>query len=166
LGKISFSGLTEAELPEILRIYNYYVLNSTATFHLEPLSEKEMRELVFFNHPRYRTFVIRDESGILGYVLLCPFNKREAYSRTAEVTIYLRHDVTGKGVGGRALEFIEEFARQNGIKVLIAIICAENIMSTRLFQKNGYTECARYRQVGEKFGRLLVTAAYEKILDY
>ena len=43
--------IKEEHLADVLRIYNHYVLNSTATFHAHTLAPDEMRELVFFSKP-------------------------------------------------------------------------------------------------------------------
>lgn len=162
---ITFQAAEPEHLPHILDIYSYYVLNSTATFQINPPSMEEMAQMVFFDNPRYQTFVILDAEVICGYVLLAQFKNREAYDRTAEVTIYLRPDYAGKGIGSRALQYIEEFARTRDIHVLVAVISGENQQSINLFARNGYSQCAFYRQVGQKFGQLLDVVAYQKILS-
>ncbi len=159
-----FREVQESDLPEVLKIYNYYVQNSTATFSIKPLSIDEMRDLVFFDNSKYTTFIIQDNGTICGYVLLAQYKKREAYDGTAEVTIYLRHDFTGKGFGSLAIQFIEEFAGRRNIHALVAIICSENGQSIRLFEKNGYTQCAHYKEVGRKFDRYLDVVCYQKII--
>ncbi|HOQ09388.1 MAG TPA: N-acetyltransferase family protein [Syntrophomonadaceae bacterium] len=162
---ITFQAIKPEHLPYVHDIYTHYVLNSTATFQIVPPTLEEMAEMVFFDNPRYQTFVILDGEVICGYVLLTRFHKREAYNRTAEVTIYLHPDHTGKGIGTQALQHIEEFARAQDIHVLVALVSGENQPSIKLFSRQGYSQCACYRQVGEKFGRLLDMVAYQKILD-
>ncbi len=162
--KYKFVEISEKNLPVVLDIYNYYVENSTATFHSRPLTEMEMREIVYFEKPVYKTYIILDGDDIQGYVLITPFKKREAYDKTAEITVYLKHDCLGKGAGSEAVKFIESFAAKNGIHVLVAVICSENDESIKLFEKNGYSKCAHYREVGKKFGRLLDVVSYQKIL--
>lgn len=103
-----FIELTETQLPQIVAIYNYYVQHSTATFHGHPLSSEEMRELVFFDNPKYKTFVIMQNDELHGYLIITQHKKREAYDGTAEVTIYLKPDSLGKGIGSQALKFAEE----------------------------------------------------------
>ncbi len=49
---------------------------------------------------------------------------------------------------------MEDIARDAGIKVLMGIISGDNMESIALFKKLGYWQCAHYRQVGEKFGRI------------
>ena len=156
--------LKEDHLTKIREIYNYYILNSTATFHAHPLSIDEMRELVFFDNPKYKTFAILDGHDLCGYVILTQHKKREAYDGTAEVTVYLQPDCIGKGLGSLALRYIEDIAKKSNIHVLVATICGENNQSIGLFEKNSYFKCAHYKEVGQKFGKLLDLVAYQKIL--
>lgn len=167
MNEVVFEEIREEHLPQVLDIYTYYVLNTTATFHTQPLSAAEMRELVFFERPPYQTFVILDspqERGISGYVILTQYKKREAYNQTAEVTVYLKPDCIGRGLGSLALRHIEKYARERGIHALVATICGENAKSIHLFTRNGYFQCAHYREVGRKFGQLLDSVAYQKLI--
>ena len=159
-----FEEIQAEHLPDVREIYTYYILNSTATFHQHILSLAEMRELVFFDNPKYITYIILDQGKLCGYVLLTQHKKREAYDTTAEVTIYLQPNYTGKGLGSRALKFIEAKAVANGFHVLVATICGENEQSLKLFEKSGYTKCAHYKEVGRKFDRWLDLIAYQKII--
>lgn len=165
MGENYFCEISEDYLDEVLQIYNYYVLNTTATFHSGQLTKDEMRNLVFFDCKRYKTFVICEDSNVCGYVLITQHKKREAYDSTAEVTIYLKPDYTGKGLGSIAIKSIEGYAKQQGLHVLVATICGQNEASIRLFKNNGYMKCAHYKEVGKKFGQLLDIVAYQKIIS-
>lgn len=159
-----FEVMNEAHLPQVLEIYNYYILNSTATFHYHPLTLSEMREILFFEDPKYTSYVILDGEELCGYCILCPFKKREAYNISAEITVYLKPEAAGKGFGSRAVQHIEAVAQSRGIHSLVAVICSENSVSIKLFERNGYRQCAHYREIGRKFGRLLDVVSYQKIL--
>lgn len=159
-----FTEIRAEHLTQVLEIYNYYVLNSTATFHTQALTLDEMKEIVFFENPPYKTFVLGKEDNIHGYVLITQFKKREAYDRTAEVTIYLHPEYLGQGLGTAGLKHIEEYARHNNFHTLIAIICGQNEQSIRMFAKQGYQKCAHYLEVGLKFGQFLDVVSYQKIL--
>lgn len=163
--KITFDEIKEEHLDEVLKIYTHYVLNTNATFHAHALSKDEMRELVFFENPKYKTFVIKSADTINGYAILTQHKKREAYDGTAEVTVYLKPEYIGKGIGSQAIKFIEDIAKQQNIHVLIAIICGENSKSINLFARNGFSKCAHYKEVGTKFGQLLDVIAYQKIIS-
>lgn len=163
--EISFDEIKNSDLPIVMEIYNHYVLNTTATFHSRALTLEEMKELVFFENPKYKTFVIKYFKEIYGYVILAEHKKREAYDGTAEVTVYLRTKCIGKGIGTKALKHIEEYAKTNNIHVLIATICGANEKSIDIFIRNGYEKCAHYKETGRKFGQLLDVVAYQKIIN-
>lgn len=160
----SILPVTERHLPAILSTYNHYVSHSTATFHTHLLTIDEMRGLVFFQNPRYRAYAIIIDDDFAGYVLLTQHKAREAYNSTAEVTIYLAPDFTGKGLGRLALSYIEGIAREIGFHALIATVCGENTQSLALFERCGYERCAHYKEVGYKFDRYLDLIALEKLL--
>ncbi|HHT49551.1 MAG TPA: N-acetyltransferase [Firmicutes bacterium] len=162
--KVELAKIKAEDISALLAIYNYYVLNTTATFHVKVLTEEEMGQLVFFNDPQYETNVIKVEGKICGYVLLTQYKKREAYKRTGEITIYLKSEATGKGIGNAALRYIERVAQEKGFHALIATVCAENEPSIKLFTKNGYQKCAHFSEVGWKFGRWLDIVVFQKIL--
>jgi len=164
LDNIIFEEVKEKHLPEILDIYAFYVLNTTVTFHTHVPSMEEMKEILFFDSPKYGSFVIKDKDQICGYVILSRFSKREAYDITAEVSIYLAPEYTGRGIGGRAIDVIEDFARDNGIQILVAGVCGENTMSIKLFEKKGFVKCGHFKGVGKKFGRLLDLLYFQKAI--
>jgi L-amino acid N-acyltransferase YncA len=155
----------EKDVHEITALYNYYVENSTATFSINSFTEDEMRKLLFFDNPLYRSFTIRCGGIMAGYGIVSNFKKREAYDTTAEITIYLKPESSGKGIGTPALTLLENFAKSVNLHVLISTVCAENIQSLRLFEKNGYTRCAHYKEIGRKFERFLDIIILEKIIS-
>lgn len=161
---IGFIEMKEEFLPEVTRIYNHYILNSTATFHAGEMSQKDMGEIVFTGNARFKSFVVKADERICGYSILSPFKKREAYDATAEVTVYLDPGYTGKGIGSKAIKHLEEVASEDGFHVLLAVICGENHSSIELFKKLGYEKCAHYKEVGKKFGRWLDVVSYQKII--
>lgn len=161
---IEFDLAKEDYLDDVLNIYNYYILHTTATFSIRPITKEEMHKIMFSGLKRFPSFVIKEGKEIIGYVLLARYKAREAYDRTAEVTIYLKEGYEGKGIGSLALKHIEEFAVKHEFRALLAVICAENEESIALFNKFEYFRCADFKQVGEKFGRVLDVVIYEKLL--
>lgn len=160
-----FTEIQEKDLDKVLEIYNYYVEKSTATFHLNRIKIDELRELIFLNHPKYKSYLIYENEELYGYCGLLPFKKKQAYDRTAELTIYLKPNFTGKGIGGIAVKYLEQIAKKNNFSVLIGIVSNDNIGSIKFFKKLGYEKCAHFKRVGEKFGKILDVVAYQKVLE-
>ena len=159
---VTFSLVTENDLGTIKEIYNYYVLNTTATFHNEPVTIPTLREFLFINDPKYPSFCIREYNTTIGYCFLTRYKNRQAYDRTVEISIYLRPENTGRGIGALALKYLEEAAKNAGVRVIIGTLSGENHASIRLMEKHGYTRCAQLKNVGEKFGKVLDVVMYEK----
>ena len=163
--EVQFLEMKEEHLPIVREIYDYYVQNTTASFHTGSVSIKDLKEFIFIADPKYNSYLILHEANICGYAYLTRFKKREAYDRTAEITVYLKAGEIGKGIGRAALHYLEKKAIQNGIRVLIATISGSNKHSLHVFENCGYFCCGHFKQVGEKFGQVLDVFTYEKILE-
>lgn len=157
--------LKDSDYPDVKEIYDYYVVNTTVTFSTQKISLAELKETIPAGHPKYKSFIIKSNGIVCGFCYLSQYKKRQAYDRTAEISVYLKPEFTGKGAGKQILEKMETVARANGIIVMVGIITAENKQSVRLFEKCGFEKCAHYKKVGEKFNRILDVVAYQKILD-
>jgi L-amino acid N-acyltransferase YncA len=162
--KPEYLELKEEDLPIVKEIYDYYVLNSTATFHKEKVTIQELKDSILLNHPKYKSFLITYNLTICGFCYISQYKKRQAYDRTAEITIYLRPEYFGKGIGTQTIIMLEKTAFKHGIKVLIGIISGDNLSSISLFEKCGFEKCGHYKQVGEKFDKILDVVSYQKIL--
>jgi L-amino acid N-acyltransferase YncA len=164
LVNLSFEEITQQHLKEIREIYNYYVLNTTISFHTDELDQDQIKASVINKDKRYKSYVIYDDHEIKGYVLITQYKSKQAYDISGEVTIYLKPNCLGQGIGRQALQFIEEVARTQGFHTLIATICMENTRSKSLFEKNGYEQCALFKEIGYKFDRRLDIGSFQKIL--
>jgi L-amino acid N-acyltransferase YncA len=161
---LSFIEINDQHLEEVTAIYNYYVMHTTISFHTEPIALEQMKVSVMNKDPRYKTYVIYDNEEIKGYVLISQYKSKQAYDRSGEVTIYLKPNSLGQGIGKQALQFIEIAAKKQGFHTLIATICTENTRSKTLFEKSGYEQCALFKEIGYKFNRRLDIGSFQKIL--
>lgn len=135
------------------------------SFHTEKLSEEDMKEKVFFTNPAFQAFSIWLGDELVGFCAVSPWKKQQAYRHTGEINIYLSAAHTGKGIGGKAIAYLLDYAKANDIQNLIAGLCSENYPSKRLFEKAGFEPCAHFTNVGKKFGRLLDTVYLQKQLS-
>jgi phosphinothricin acetyltransferase len=163
--KIEFVDLVEAHLVIVKDIYNYYIENTTATYYTEKISINELKEFIPIQNNKYKSFLINIDNECCGFCYYSQYKKRQAYDRTAELSIYLKPEYTGKGIGKTAIDYLENVARQNGISVLIGIISGDNESSQKTFQKSGYEKCGHFKQIGEKFNKILDVVTYQKIIQ-
>ena len=161
---IVLKELSEDDLVIVKEIYDHYILKSTATFHTEPITIDELKDFMYVGDDKYKSYLIEYEGKVCGYCYLAPYKKRQAYAKTAELTLYLKPEFGGKGIGKWVLSEMETISLKHGINNLLGIITGENANSIKLFDKCGYTKCGHFVEVGEKFNRLLDVLAYQKIL--
>ncbi len=161
---LSFKEPKEAELQFILDIYNYYIVNTTVNWYLNQISIQQLKNHIFIDHEKYKTYLIYNNDNKIGFCFLTQFRKKDAYARTGEIGIYLKPGFTGKKFGQEIIKHLENTAKSNNIKVIIASISSDNLPSIKLVEKMGYVQCAHYKEVGEKFGKLLDVIDYQKIL--
>ncbi|ABP67601.1 GCN5-related N-acetyltransferase [Caldicellulosiruptor saccharolyticus DSM 8903] len=147
---------TISDIPQILSIYNYEVLNSSSTFDTRPKSTEDFLKLFDMHSYKYPIYVVEDgTNSIIGYGYLSPFSDKEGYSITVEDSIYIHHLHRGKGIGKMLLKFLIQKAREKGFKNIIAKICAENQPSLNLHKSLGFVEVGKLYSVGYKFNRYL-----------
>lgn len=163
--KIQYIVITESDFEFIKEIYNYYILHSTTTYYTERISIEELKEFILPGHKKYKSYIIKVNDNNCGFCYISQFKKRQAYDRTAEVSLYLKPEYTGQGIGKNALRHLEKVASKNNICVLIGIISGDNERSMKLFEKSGYEKCAHLKQVGEKFNKILDVVYYQKIIN-
>jgi L-amino acid N-acyltransferase len=155
---------TTADLDAIRAIYNYYVERSTCTFQLEPDTEEERLAWFQTRSPAHPVIVAEIGAEVAGWGSLSQWNKRAAYARTVEGSIYIRHDMHRRGLGKALLVDLIERARQLGHHTIIGGACTEQSASLALQAYLGFELVGTFRQVGHKFGRWLDVAYTQLIL--
>ncbi len=157
--------MREEDLPVVLGIYNHYIATTTATFDLEPISMETFQTRVLLDHDLYKAYVIHQMGEIAGFCFLSQFKKHESYDRTAEVGVYLKPEHVRQGLGTKAVGHLERVAAAKGLRVLLASISGENDASIKFFRTLGWEQCAHFRKVGEKWGRIIDVVFFQKLLE-
>lgn len=147
--------VTQRDVKRITEIYNDYIINTTISFEVKPLTEDEMRnriESVLAHGP----FLVWEEDGeIAGYCYAHPWKERAAYHNTLETTVYLAPQYFRRGIGSQLMRELINKCRVDNIKVLIACITANNEASIKMHEALGFKQVSYFSQVGEKFGQWL-----------
>lgn len=153
-----------ADAAAIAAIYNEYVLNTTITFEIEPVSVEEMSSRIAGFSVKYPYLVYEEGGEVLGYAYAHRWKERAAYAQTLETTIYLRSDARNRGIGRLLMARLIDDCRQWGAHALIACITEGNLASVALHQRMGFQQVACFHQVGRKFDQWLGVSDYELVL--
>ncbi|MBW4496916.1 MAG: GNAT family N-acetyltransferase [Oscillatoria princeps RMCB-10] len=143
----------ERDLPAIVGIYNASISQRMATADLEPVPV-ESRRMWFRAHTpaRFPIWVVEVEGEIAGWLSFQLFYGRPAYSKTAEVSVYVAPKYQRRGIGRQLLSRAISQSPALGFKTLIAFIFAHNLPSLQLFEGLGFERWGYLPAVAELDG--------------
>lgn len=173
---------TEADAVELLAIYRPYVEKTAITFEYEVPTVEEFKDRIRHKLERYPYIVVEStETGkteILGYAYASPFKERAAYDWSVELSVYVREDCKGKGIGKKLYAAMEKCLKAQGICNLYACIgvpstdangnrlCDEHLdMNSVDFHSHmGYELIGEFHKCGYKFDRWYSMVWMEKMI--
>src|SRR5580698_1726603 len=136
---LTYRDATLDDLPGIVAIYNSTVPSRLVTADLEPVSIESRLAWFHAHGPQARPLWVVEEGGkVIAWLSFTDFYGRPAYSRTAEVSIYLAEDARGKGLGKQLLEAALARAPSLGIDTVLGFVFGHNEPSLRLFRGFGF----------------------------
>ncbi|QQO09404.1 GNAT family N-acetyltransferase [Breznakiella homolactica] len=157
--------VTDADAPAIAGIYNYYIEYTPASFEELPLSNEEMAGRIRDITAAYPWFVWEENGEITGYAYAGKFKERSAYRYSVEDSIYLKPNLTGKGIGTALLTALLDVLRKTECHAVISGITLPNDGSVRLHEKFGFNKVAHFKEVGFKLGEWRDVGYWELILS-
>lgn len=156
---------TEHDLSAIKDIYNYAVLNTTATYDINPRDDKYFADMLSEHTGKYLLAVYEDNGDIIGYVALSQFSRRDAYDITAELSVYVKADCQNKHIGTQLMEYALRYAQtESRFLTIVSLITSDNEHSIYLHKKFGFEFGGKIKNAGFKFNRMLGVDIYYKNL--
>jgi L-amino acid N-acyltransferase YncA/phosphoglycolate phosphatase-like HAD superfamily hydrolase len=143
------------DLPALTELYNHYVLETVATFDVEPWTVEARGP--WFDHysevGRHRLLVAVDGDSLLGYATSSMFRGRVAYQPSVETSVYLDPAATGRGVGSMLYQRLFTDLQTEDVHRAFAGIAQPNPASVALHRRFGFTQIGTFDEVGRKNGR-------------
>ena len=168
---IEIRTATVDDAEEILAIYSPYVKNTAISFEYEPPSIEEFRERIRKTLESFPYLVAVSDGEIIGYTYAGKFHPRAAFLHSAELSIYLRQDMRGKGIGKILYTEIERILKTKGIINLYALVAyadeEDNYIShdSVIFHEvMGYKTVGKCKKCGYKFDRWYDMLFMEKFI--
>jgi L-amino acid N-acyltransferase len=155
-GTIEIADAGEPDLPGLTAIYNEVIATSTAVYSDQPVTAAERRQWWQARSAQgYPVLVARDAQGVAGFATFGDFRAWPGYRFTVEHSVHIRADVRGHGLGSQLVQALLPRAQALGKHMMIGGVDAANTASIRFHERLGFTQAARLREVGFKFGRWL-----------
>lgn len=154
------------DLESLLDIYNYEVLNGTATFDMHPKTYEERLDWFHGHNVENHPLIVAEADGrVVGYASLSPYRAKEAYKKTVELSVYISPEHRRRGIARRLIcDILEEARQREDIHTVISVITSGNDASIHLHKEFGFTHCGTLKEVGEKFGKLLDVDNYQVLV--
>lgn len=140
---------------EIAKIYNEGIEDRIATLETNLRKAEDIKEWFNGSSGKYKVIVIEDEEGlVVGWASLNVFNSRCCYSGVADISIYIKRDMRGKGMGRTLLKYLIDTAKELGFNKLVLSTFDYNETGKKLYKYLGFREVGTYMNQGildEKF---------------
>ena len=145
------------DLSAITAIYGHHVLHATGTFETTPPDEADMRTRRADVLAKGLPYLVVEVAGqVAGFAYCQWFKPRPAYRFSAEDSIYLAPDQSGKGLGRLLLTALIAEAERVGVRKLIAVIGdSANAGSVGVHRALGFNQVGVLKSCGWKFGKWL-----------
>ena len=159
---------TASDLPALRDLFNALIPTRTIAWrdHLASLGEMQ-QWFADQQHAGNPVFVEERAGAVVGYTTWTRFRygpRFPGYAHTVELTIHVRGDQHGTGVGRALIERLLEEARNRDMHAVLAGIDGENRESVAFHQAMGFVEVARMPEVGRKFDRWLDLIFMQRIV--
>jgi L-amino acid N-acyltransferase YncA len=152
------------DLRSILEIYNDAVLSSTSTFDIDPVTI-EARKIWFDEHDMHYPLIVADASRVVaGYCSISAYSKKHGYSKTVEMSVYVRENFRRQCIGSALTKNMIARARRLGYHAIISSVSDSNVISKRLYKNLGFEFRGHLKQVGYKFGKWQDLALFELLI--
>lgn len=160
-----FRDATPADAAAIAEIYNASIAAGGATMDQEPKSAEDIREQMAAFSPRETILLLEDGRNVLGWGIIKRYSDRRGYRFCCETAVYLRRDLTGRGLGTRIKLALIERCRRYGYHHLVAKIFAGNVASVEYNKKLGYEVVGTQKQIGYAGGNWQDIVILQLVLD-
>lgn len=143
-------------------IYNAAIAERSSTFETEPRSAKDFDERIGVE--RFPLLVAERGGRAIGWAGLSQYSARPWYADIAECSIYVDAGARGQGVGTALTEALAAEAERRGFYKLLGKIFPDNIVSTRLVERCGFSTVGVHRRHGRLDGEWRDCVLVERLL--
>ncbi len=160
---------TLEDLSALTDIYNHYVVNTSITFDLHPVTVDERRAW-FDEHAaqrRHRLLVAVGDGGTcVGYATSSRWRPKAAYDTTVETSVYCRPEVIGTGCGTSLYSALFSALGGEDIQTMVAGVSLPNPASVALHERFGFRSVGVFKDVGRKFDALWDVEWFQRPLRF
>lgn len=161
---IAYRKANPGDAQAIADIWNEGIEDGNATFEINNRSGAWISNWLVNRDPRYSVLVADNGMNILGWLSLNPFSQRGAYRFVADISIYIKRNYRGTGIGSGILDCGIMEAKRNNFHKLVLTMIYGNEPARKLYISHGFTEVGIMHEQGMLNNKWIDTEIMEKIL--
>lgn len=164
-GEIVVRPVARDDLPAIREIANWAIRNTAAIFRSEPDTLAYWTRLWEDTRDRHPWLAAACDGSVVGFARSSSFMGRCGFASAAEVSVYVRHDRRGGGIGRALYARLIPRLRAQGYRSLVAEIARPNPASERLHGVFGFEKVGELKRLGWKRNRWHDVAFWQLMLQ-
>ena len=165
--KLKIKSMSEKNLKEAHKIYNYYIINSFSNFEEKKLTFKDFyKNYKNIKNNKFPYLVALDYEKVVGLAYLNKFREKSGYRYAFENTIYVHNKYIRQEIGFKLLEELVNISKKNKkIKTIVAIIGSiGGAGSIKLHKKLGFKKMGVLKKIGFKKNKWIDSIFLQKDL--
>jgi L-amino acid N-acyltransferase YncA len=165
--KFSIRLVTENDAPDVLNIYEPYVLNTIISFEYEPPSLEEYKQRIKTTTSEFPWLVCLQNNIVAGFAYAGKHRYRSAYQWSPESTVYMSPEFHRRGIARILYETLFDTLQLQGYYNVFAGVGLPNEKSTAFHAAMGFEEIGTFKKIGYKMGNWHDTKWFQlKLQEY
>ena len=156
--KTEIAEMVPADWPEVECIYLEGIETGLATFETQSPGWENWDA----GHLQNCRLVAKVNGQIVGWAALSPVSRRQVYKGVAEVSIYIKNDFKGKGLGKSLFQELIAAAEAEGFWTLQSSVFRENVATIAVHKSMGFREIGYREKVAQLHGMWRDTVLLER----
>ncbi len=154
-----------ADAPALAALLNHWIEGTAVTFNPVPKTEADILAMIADKAAAGHAFLVAESGGqVIGQASYGQFRGGPGYRTCMEHSISLLPGAHGKGLGRALLTAVEDHARTEGARQMLAGVSGENPEGQAFHARMGYAHIATIPKAGFKFGRFIDLVLMQKFL--
>jgi len=136
---------------QIAAIYDHYARTTCFTFAERGPDAAHYAQVITQGY--YPFLVWEEDECVAGFAYADLFRTKDAYRWDVELTLYLRPECTGRGMGSRLMRTLLALLKAQGFLLAYSCITSSNAPSLALHRKLGFSALGEFLRTGFKHGQ-------------
>ena len=141
VAKVTFRPATSADEADLLRRMRALAEQEPGAYYFdEPIVRKVLRDF-FADSKLGQTWIFLEGETFAGYIVLTLGYSFEYHGREAFIDeLYVEPPFRRRGIGRKAMQFVEERAREMGVRAIHLEVDPGNDSASELYRRAGYED--------------------------